>query len=327
MVPLTSAELVAHVQADAVSDLPTQVVAVPHPVSHGARRALQGLAPIGAADLVHGLDVDLPLQFGLGRQKRRAQPVTVITVHDLSVFDVPWASSRYRAYGERLLVTQAVKRADAIIAVSAFTAERVKARFGRDATVVHLAPDPSFLPASNDACEEVRQRLNLPERFVLQVASIEPRKDVHLLSQACGDIGVPLVLAGGVAPGCTVPNGAQYLGYVAHADLAALYGSASAVAYISNYEGFGLPPLDAMACGGAVVATRVGALGDVVGDGALLVAAGDLTALGKALRSLVEDGAERAELRARATVAAGQLTWQKTAQDTRSLYNRLGVAA
>jgi len=316
---VSGAELVATIQADAVDELPSQVMARTRPIASGARRAFEGFRSLGPSDLVHGLDIDLPL---------RCSAPTVVTVHDLSVFDVPWAFSNRRAAGERWLVRRSLRRADRIVAVSAFTASRVQALFGREAVVTHLAPAPSFGPATAAAIAEVRARYRLPDRFVLQVGTIEPRKDVGALAQACVEADVPLVLAGGAGSGGQrVPASALHLGYVEHADLNALYGAATVVAYISSYEGFGLPPIEAMACGAAVVATSVGALPDVASDGALLVRHGDAAALRTAIAELWRDEARRDDVSERGLARARALTWEATAATTRTVYQSLGVAA
>lgn len=274
-----------------------------------------GLWPIGGADLVHSLDVDLPL---------RSSGATVATVHDLAVFDVPWAFSRYRATGERQIVARSIARADALIAVSNFTAERIEHHFGRTATVTTLAPPAAIVPHRPDAVDEVRRHYDLPPRFVLQVASVEPRKDVDLLAAACAEIDIPLILVGANHANRSWP-GARHLGYVAAEHLAPLLDAAHLVAYLSHYEGFGLPPLEAMVRGRPVVASAVGALPDVAADGAWLVPPGDRGRLLIALRTLWRDDERRRELAERGRRVANALSWHSTASTTIDVYRRLGV--
>lgn len=304
-------------QADATGELPRGVEPLTVPVSAGIRRALQGLVPVRGVDLLHGLDVDLPL--------RQAGP-TVATVHDTSVFDVPWAHSRLRARGEQALLRSSLRRADAVLAVSSFTAERVQALFGRTAVVTPLAAGPGFFPPTTEAVEDVRRRYALPAHWVLHVGNVEPRKDVPALAAACRDLGVPLLLAGRLLPGVSLPGGARTLGYVPAQDLPPLYAAATAVAYVSRYEGFGLPPLEALSCGAAVVASRAGALPETLGDAAVLVRAGDEAALRDGLRAVLEDPERAADLRAAAVQQAARLTWSATAERTLTVYRTLGVA-
>lgn len=306
---------VAAVQRDAVDELPKTVEPLVRPVSSGERRAVHGLRGLGTADLVHGLDVDLPL---------RPHAPTVATVHDLSVFDVPETFSRRRAAGERWLVRRAIKHADAVIAVSDFTAERVQDRFGVAATVTPLAPGRTFQPATQAQIEAVRRRYRLPERFVLHVGSTQPRKGAADLADACQTVGVPLVIAGQPDARAEVVC-AQRIGYVPEQALPALYGAATVVAYISSYEGFGLPPVEAAACGAAIVATRVGALLDVLDGGVEFVTVNDPEGLQMSLRRLLADDDARRELGTVARSRVSALSWTDTAARTAEVYRSLGV--
>jgi glycosyltransferase involved in cell wall biosynthesis len=271
---------------------------------------------VGESPLVHGLDVDLPL---------RTKGPTVATVHDLSVFDTPWAFSAFRARGEQALLSLHLRRADALIAVSRFTAERLYERFGRQATVVHEAPNPRFRPASADEIDAVRDRFALPERFVLHVGTAEPRKNVPGLIEACHRVRVPLVLAGKVQ--IELPGDVMALGYVDDELLAPLYGAATVVAYPSTYEGFGLPPVEALACGAAVVTTSIGALPEVLGAfGYPLAPTADPEALVDLLGSAVNDETFRASMRTTGAQAVGRLSWARAAAETIDVYRRLGLA-
>jgi len=249
---------------------------------------------------------------------------TVATVHDLAVYDVPWAFNRRWVLRERAAIAHAARRADTLLAVSAFTAQRLHDRFGRDATVVPEAPSSDMAPALEAELAEVRLRYDLPSRFVLCVATIEPRKDVATLATACRNVGVPLFIAG--AERAPAPAGARLLGYVPRPHLPALYGAATVVAYPSIYEGFGLPPVEAMACGAPVVAFRIPPLEESLGEAAVLTAPGDAVELAAALRDLLADDEGRTQLANAGLVRAGTLSWSATAAATAAVYRQLGVA-
>jgi glycosyltransferase involved in cell wall biosynthesis len=317
LVGLVPAELVVSVQDDAVDDLPPAVTARVHSVTAGVRRALAGLQIRGAFDLVHGLDASLPIS---GRAP------AVVTVHDLAVFDVPWAFSRRRATGKRMQLRHALRRADAVIADSSFTAERIHNRFGRDAAVIPLAAPRDCAPAAPERIEDARERYELPDQFVLHVGTIDPRKNLRSLSDACNKAEVALVLAGATEFTGAPDIRARLLGYVPRADLLALYGAATLVAYPSHYEGFGLPPLEAMACGAPVVATRVASLPELLGDAALFVDIDDVDGLARTIRDLMHDDTRRARLAAAGPARAASFTWERTARETADIYRSLGVA-
>ena len=311
------AALAAAVHPDATTLLADGVDPIVRPESRGLRRALRGLGGFGPADLVHGLDVDLPLV---------PRAPTVATVHDLAVFDVPEWFPRHRAVGERLLVAQSLRRADAVVAVSAFTAERVRDRFGREATVVHSAPATGMAPATDAAVAAVRDRYGLPARFCLHVGNIEPRKDLSTLASACREVALPLVLTGHPLWGHLPPRGTMSLGHVPGSDLPALYGAATVVGYASRYEGFGLPPVEAVACGAAVVTTPVPAVVEVLGDGVATFHPADVEGLARTLRELVADADGRTELARRGAERLSTLTWSNTAARTSDVYRTVGLS-
>jgi glycosyltransferase involved in cell wall biosynthesis len=311
-----SAELVAAVRPVGVTELPAGVEPLIKNDTSGIRRAVTGLVGFGHAELVHGMDVDLPL---------KSPGPTVSTVHDLAVFDAPWAFPRHRVAGERLLVRRSLRRADAIIAVSSFTAERIHALFGLEATVTHLAPSREMHRPTPAEIDRVRGHYRLPEAFVLHVGNVEPRKDLATLAEACRRAPIPLVLTGHSLWGSRPPERTIEIGHVPSSDLPALYGAATIVGYSSRYEGFGLPPIEAMACGAPVVSTPVPSVVEVVGDGAEVFRPGDVDALTATVRRLTSDEAMRGDLAARGRARVEAMSWTRCAAATADVYRSCGL--
>lgn len=312
----TEAELAVLLQQDAVAEVSPSLEKIVRPRADGVRRAYHGIRPVGPCALVHGLNTALPS----GRKAAK-----VITVHDLAYFDAPWASSRSHAAAARQQVRLSVWRADAIIAVSNFTAERVRDLFRREAVPIPLAPRLSLSPPSHEAITNIRDAYTLPDRFVLHVGTVDPRKDVQSLAAACRMAGLPLVLAGMRSGRGAGPAGATMLGYVPTRDLSALYGAATIVGYTSLYEGFGLPPLEACACNAVVVATDIPPIRESLAGAAELVRPGHTEELAKVLGELAHDEPRRLELARRGRDRANTFNWRTTAKRTTDVYRSLGA--
>jgi glycosyltransferase involved in cell wall biosynthesis len=182
----------------------------------------------------------------------------------------------------------------------------------------------------------LRRRLGLDGPYLLGLGTVEPRKDLPTLVRAfaglAGELPHRLVLAGlagwgqGTLAAAVASSGVAdrilLTGYLPEADKAALLTGADVFAYPSRYEGFGLPVLEAMACGTPVVTTTGGSLPEVAGDAALLVEPGDPDALAAALAKLAADPAARSAAAARGRTRAAAFTWDRCAAETTAAYHR-----
>jgi len=280
----------------------------------------------------------------------RCQVPTVVTVHDVIPLALPEYRGRatHRAYTS--LVRAASLHARHILTDSEFSkADIVKHLLVRDAdvTVVPLAADSRFTPAvAPDDAEAVRRRYDLPESYVLYLGNFDRRKNIETLFQVyvwCGEtIGheYPLVVAGDsgatvVAPGgrpmtlgqmargLEVDDVARFIGRVAEADKPALYAMARCFLFTSTYEGFGLPALEAMACGTPVVGSNASSLPEVVGDAGMLVDPMDARGMAGALIAVCTEDELHDGLSRRALLRAAQFSWQRTAFETLAALKRI----
>jgi glycosyltransferase involved in cell wall biosynthesis len=191
---------------------------------------------------------------------------------------------------------------------------------------------------SIEELEHARQRLRLPRRFILHVGAIERRKKLEtLLAAAVPLLSANLVdeiaLAGEeghgagevrrVAVELGIQERVRFLGYVAQELLPALYGLAQVLSLASVYEGFGMPVIEAMACGTPVVTSNVSSLPEVAGDAALMVTPGDVDGLRQALARLLTDVRLRDDLRQRGLARAREFSWESTAAGHLALYRRV----
>ncbi len=273
---------------------------------------------------------------------RPFQGVTVVTVHDLSFRADPHLHPSARvAWMERRLPAT-LRQARRFVAVSAFTKREMMDRLGLPAQridVVEPGLSADFHPVAAAAAAAVLARFGLADRgYVLAVSTLEPRKNfdrllaAHTLLPAPLRARFPLVIAGGRGWGETLPEAAtarhradgtlKLLGFIGDDDLVALYARAAVCAYPSLYEGFGLPALEAMACGAPLVTSDNSALADTAGDAALKVDPFDTDAIAGALRRVLEDAALADDLRARGLAHAAGYTWTRMASGLVGSYRR-----
>ncbi len=303
---------------------------------HRLRVPLPVEALVGRVDLFHSPDFTLPPAWCAR---------TLVTVHDLSFLRYPQGADRgLRAY-LTAAVPRSVRRADHVLADSQNTREDLIGLLGVPAdkiTVVYPGVEARFRPLDDPATlSAVRERYRLPERFILHVGTLEPRKNLERLVEAYALLPqrgistheVGLVLAGGrgwlyegvfkVVERLGLGDLVVFTGFVRDEDLPALYNLADLLVFPSMYEGFGLPPLEAMACGTPVVASNTSALPEVVGEAGLLVSPTDVQALAEAMVSGLQDEGLRARLRARGLEQARRFTWAQAAQETLRVYRRV----
>jgi glycosyltransferase involved in cell wall biosynthesis len=252
----------------------------------------------------------------------------VVTVHDLQHHDLPEFFSRAERGYRGLAYDRAARRATAVVTPSEASRERLM-RIGVEPDRVEVIPygvdHARFGPEPRPADDE----LDLPERFIFYPANLWPHKNHRRLLDAFARVDDPelqLVLSGqtyGKLQELGVGNRMRHLGHVSPEAMAALYRRAVALVFPSLYEGFGSPPLEAMACGCPVAASRSGSLGEVCGDAALTVDPEDTSSIATAIERLASDAELRADLRARGLERAAGFSWPATAERHVALYARV----
>jgi glycosyltransferase involved in cell wall biosynthesis len=265
----------------------------------------------------------------------------LLTLYDLIAFTHPELCRRATVINYRAQLPAALRRARLVAVPSQYTAETVRARFPQVADRLRLVPlaiDPDFTPecATPDEGARIREKHRLPDRFILFVGQIEPKKNVPGLLQAyCelrreGECRQDLVIAGsrgweaqdpldlakrlGVAESVCLP------GFVPREDLPALYRAADLFAFPSFCEGFGLPPLEAMACGTPVVVSNGGSLPEVVPASTPKIDPGDHGALAKAMGQLLVSQEARARTTAEGLRFARDFSWERHVAAMDELY-------
>lgn len=266
----------------------------------------------------------------------------ILTVHDLALWVMPeTAPARFRRYW-RWAYENAGRTCPALIAVSEATrrdACRFLHRRPDEVFIVQCGVDPQYAPTPSDHDPWVRIRnLNLPDRFVLSVGTIQPRKDLVTLLDAFArlaarDADLHLVIVGGRGWGYDDPermiadrklSGRVHLaGFVGQDDMPDIYRAARLLLFTSRYEGFGLPLLEAMASGTPVVATRTSSVPEVVGAAALLAEVGDAAGLAEAAGRILADDGVRRELALAGLARARDFSWERSAAATIEVYRRV----
>jgi glycosyltransferase involved in cell wall biosynthesis len=286
----------------------------------------------GPLDLYHATDFVLP------PVKKGTR--TIVTIHDLSFVRLPEMTMPGMSRHLNKWVSHSVRRADHVIAVSEATRQDLMALYQTPPdkiSVIYHGVGPEFKAVRDTAqLMAVRQRYNLGEHpFILSIGTLQPRKNYRRLIQAFAQIDPPikLVIAGGKGWQCDeifaeveqqkLQDRVIFPGFIAEADLPALYNAATLFIYPSLCEGFGLPALEAMACGAPVIASNQSSLPEVVGEAGLLVDPQDVDAMAKAMAHLLKNGDLRQKLSAAGLKQAAKFTWPEMGQKLLALYKRV----
>jgi glycosyltransferase involved in cell wall biosynthesis len=262
----------------------------------------------------------------------------VVTVHDLSFLFFPQSFRSLRRSYLRVFARMSVRQARRVIAVSESTKNDLVKIYGISPAkidVVYNGVDASFQPLPADRVASFRQQNRLPDRFILFVGTLEPRKNIVRLIEAYAKLPkerLPLLLVGGKgwfydeifarveALGLT--GEVHFVGFVPAEDLPLWYNAADLFVYPSIYEGFGLPPLEAMACGTAVITSTASSLPEVVGKAGRLVDPTDTDALAGAMAQVLGNRDVQQELEAAGLVQAAGFSWESAARGTVDSYRR-----
>lgn len=283
---------------------------------------------VGSVDIFHATDHLLPYLPGTA---------TVFTLGDLTYLSHPQTHARLNRLYLQWMMPTFLRRADAVIAISKSTHRDMLSHYGLDASkcfVIYPGFDSRFHPVQDRGnLNSVQEMYGLPGRFFLYVGTLEPRKNLPNLLRAfaaAGNEQLTLVIAGkkgwmyqpifDLVQTLRIDRKVLFTGFIADEDLPALYSLAEAFVFPSLYEGFGLPVLEAMACGTPVITSNVSSLPEITNDAAFLVDPLNIEGMSAAIQQLAEDANLRQELSQRGLRQASQFGWQRSAAETLNVY-------
>jgi len=286
------------------------------------------------ADLYHSPFYLMPYRPGLP---------TLLTMYDLIPLLFPQQVSPAARLLFRWMTALALRAASHVIAISQATRRDLQAFYHlppRKVTTIPLAADPSFHPQPPAEIERVRRKYGLPERYLLYLGINKPHKNlvrlIDALSRLTFDVSrFTLIIAGAWDPRYPEPqqraealgldNAIRFLGPVPEADLPALYSGATLFVFPSLYEGFGLPVLEAMACGTPVICSNTSSLPEVAGEAAVMVNPLDVDELAAAMERVLGDSALREEMSGKGVMQARRFSWERTARETLKVYESVSA--
>ena len=276
-------------------------------------------------ELFHGTNFEVPL---------RGNCPTVVTIHDLSLLLHSSTHEARAVLRARLRLPRMARRATLVITDSESVRREVCERLdvaGDKVIAIPLAPQRGFAPVAPEVAAEVRKRLGVEDEFLLFAGTIEPRKNLVTLVRAfeevlrTTDLRPQLVVAGRIGWKSKEPlerierlDRIKLIGFAPDDDLRALYSSCRAFVYPSIYEGFGLPPLEAMACGAPVIASAVPSVTPAV---ARVISPTDVHGLARSIVELLTDDQARRSLSRAGLTHAATFSWERTAKLTREVYD------
>lgn len=284
-------------------------------------------------DVLHGTVNVLPLL---------ASAPGVITVHDLSFLRLPERLAGARVRYLKAAVAASVRKAQGVIAVSYHTSQELMELLAVPPERIQVVPsgvDARFQPMPAETVADFRREHFQGRPFILHVGTLEPRKNLDVLlrafaaARAAGDLPHVLALVGGrgwmyqplfaLVAGLGLQQHVAFLDFVPAEELPLWYNSSDLFAYPSAYEGFGLPVLEAMACGAPVITTAGSALGELVGSAGMTVQPGSSEALEAAITRVLEDATLRDEMSRLGRMRAAEFSWERTARETVAVYEQV----
>ncbi len=263
---------------------------------------------------------------------------TVYSIYDLSLRYYRETHPRERVWFFEYFIKTRLQYAGHILTISEFVRQEIIEEFKlcpSMVTSVPLAPDPLFGPCRADRVEKVRLKYHLPNSYLLFVSSLEPRKNIDLLIEAleAATTDIPLVLVGWQGwgekkwldkiKGTALKRRIHIIGHLPDDDLKAIYNGAAALVYPSLYEGFGLPIVEAMACGCPVICSNAASMPEVAGDAAILVDPQKSDELAHAIDTLVHDTDLRTSFITKGFKQASSFSWLDTAGKTLDVFKKM----
>jgi glycosyltransferase involved in cell wall biosynthesis len=297
---------------------------------------LSGMARRYRLDLVH--DPNGIALLGGPRSRTR----WIVTLHDAFAYVQPQLHNRLDNWRYRWMLPRLIRRADSVITVSQCSRQDLIHHLklpDEQVRVIAEGVDEKFRPIVDEReRRQVLARYGIKPPYLLYLGAITARKNITQLLEAFARVcqrhpDLILVVGGkrqwhtdevdmALAHGESMQQ-VHFTGYVRDADLPALYSAASAFVFPSSYEGFGLPPLEAMACGTPVITSNTSSLPEVVGDAALTINPSDVDELAAAIERALTDQNLRADLRRRGLARAARFTWERTARETLDAYEHV----